>query len=416
MSQPSDEEEDEIFSGKALGEDGALKPASGVPVLNEVPPASSPASPAPPVPGASLLDDPAYEPTVISIPPRVRDVADRPTPVELAETRPPPMSSDYVAPRAEKAPRFGSPDIPWGKWLLRVALLGVVVAGGWVVVTGKIPLGQVLAGPSALGIKKEEVTEKREGTPAPTLLILSDPSGATVLVAGTEVGVTPWAGDNVWPSKEPLRVEVRKAGLQALGGAHPGWEAGDARGEPQEAVKGSPPCRGDSGSWVTAAPGRTRNRGEKPLPGGEGASASGLGDRFCTWYEPPRVEPVGEDDEATGQRAFGKPSVGEGVKPPDWVTGSSPGTSHHVQNRSARTTRLPGSARSPRDSERPEPRRPVRIDRCPRAPTLGVASGRAAERPTASQLLGENRTLSSRNPCCNLSDPASSSPAGQRLA
>jgi hypothetical protein len=30
-----------------------------------------PPSPAPPVPGASLLDDPAYEPTVISIPPRV---------------------------------------------------------------------------------------------------------------------------------------------------------------------------------------------------------------------------------------------------------------------------------------------------------------------------------------------------------
>ena len=55
---------------------------------------------------------------------------------------------------------------------------------------------------------------KRQGTPAPTLLVLSDPSGATVLVAGTEVGVTPWAGDNVWPSKEPLRVEVRKAGYK----------------------------------------------------------------------------------------------------------------------------------------------------------------------------------------------------------
>lgn len=214
MSQPPDEDEDRIFSGKALGEDGALKPASGVPLLNEVPLGSSPASPAPPVPGASLLDDPAYEPTVISIPPRVRDVADRPTPVELAETRPPPMSSDYVAPRAEKPPRFGSPDIPWGKWLLRVALLAVVVAGGWVVVTGKLPLGKFSLDLLRSGSKKEEVTEKREGTPAPTLLVLSDPSGATVLVAGTEVGVTPWAGDNVWPSKEPLRVEVRKAGYK----------------------------------------------------------------------------------------------------------------------------------------------------------------------------------------------------------
>jgi eukaryotic-like serine/threonine-protein kinase len=214
MSKPPDEEEDQIFSGKALGEDGALKPASGVPLLNEVPLASSAPSPAPPVPGASLLDDPAYEPTVISIPPRVRNVADRPTPVELAETRPPPMSSDYVAPRAEKPPRFDSPDIPWGKWVLRVALLGVVVAGGWVVVTGKLPLGKFSLDLLRSGSKKEEATEKRKGTPAPTLLVLSDPSGATVLVGGAEVGVTPWAGDNVWPSKEPLRVEVRKAGYK----------------------------------------------------------------------------------------------------------------------------------------------------------------------------------------------------------
>lgn len=213
MSQPSDEEEDEIFSGKALGDDGALKPARGIPVLNEVPPASSAPSPAPPMPGASLLDHPAYEATVISTPPSVREVADRPAPVELAETRPPPMSSDYVAPRRERALRFGSPDIPWRKWLVRVALLGVVAAGGWVVVTGKIPLGKFSLDLLRSG-SKEEVTEKREGTPAPTLLILSDPSGATVLVAGTEVGVTPWAGDNVWPSKEPLRVEVRKAGYR----------------------------------------------------------------------------------------------------------------------------------------------------------------------------------------------------------
>ena len=206
MSQPPDEEEDQIFSGKALGDDGALKPARGIPLLNEVPLASS----APPVPGASLLDHPAYEPTVISTPPPVREVVDRPTPVELTETRPPPTSSDYLAP-----PRFGSPDIPWGKWLLRLVLLGVVVAGGWVVATGKLPLGKFSLDLLRSGSKKEEeVTEKRQGTPAPTLLVLSDPSGATVLVAGTEVGITPWAGDNVWPSKEPLRVEVRKAGYK----------------------------------------------------------------------------------------------------------------------------------------------------------------------------------------------------------
>ena len=216
MSQPPDEDEDQIFSGKALGEDGALKPAGSVPLLKEVPPVpsrpSAAPSPAPPMPGASLLDDPAYEPTVISIPPRVHDV--RPSGVELAETRPPPMTSDYVVPRRERPPSFGSPDIAWGKWVVRAALLGVVAVGVWVVVTGKIPLGKFSLDLLRSGTKKEEVTEKRVGTPAPTLLVLSDPSGATVLVGGAEVGVTPWAGDNVWPAKEPLRVEVRKAGYR----------------------------------------------------------------------------------------------------------------------------------------------------------------------------------------------------------
>jgi len=226
MSQPPDEEDDQIFSGKALGEDGALKPASSVPLLNEVPvarsrPAPAP-SPAPPMPGASLLDDPAYESTATSIPPRVQPV--EPTGVELADTRPPPMTSDYVAGRPEKGPRFASPDIDWRKWMLRVAVLGVVAAGAWVLVTGKVSLGKFSLDLLRSGTKKEEVSEKREGTPAPTLLVLSDPAGATVVVGGTEVGVTPWAGDNVWPSKEPLRVEVRKAGYRSWVGLTQGGQ------------------------------------------------------------------------------------------------------------------------------------------------------------------------------------------------
>jgi len=212
MGQPPDDEDDQIFSGTALGEDGALKPARAIPLLNEV---SSPRpSAAPQMPGASLLDDPAYEPTVISVPPRVRDVVDRREPVELAEMRPPPMVSDYAPPRPSKSIRYASPDIQWGKWILRAALLAVVAAGVWVVVTGKIPLGKFSLDLLRSGSKKEEVVEKRVGTPAPTLLVLSDPPGATVLIAGTEVGVTPWAGDNVWPSKEPLKIEVRKAGYK----------------------------------------------------------------------------------------------------------------------------------------------------------------------------------------------------------
>ncbi|HZJ52649.1 MAG TPA: PEGA domain-containing protein [Myxococcaceae bacterium] len=229
MSQPPDDD-DQIFSGKALGEDGALQPARPIPLLHEVaPPAQSPASA---VPGGSLLDDPAYEPTVISIPPRVREVADRHAPVELAETRPPPMSSDYVSPPPERPVRYGAPDLRWGVWLLRAAVVGLVVTGVWAVTSGKISVwkGFSLDLLRSEPKKKEEAVPKRVGTPAPTLLVLSEPAGATVLVAGTEVGLTPWAGDNVWPSREPLRIEVRKAGYQpwvgiALGGQQATLEA-----------------------------------------------------------------------------------------------------------------------------------------------------------------------------------------------
>ena len=210
MSQTPDEDEDQIFSGKALGEDGALRPASPIPLLNEVPLPGE----VPPPPGDSLLHDPAYEPTVIS-PSRVQADAVRTERVELAERPPPPMVSDFTPPPPEKPVKLTAPGIRWGRWILRAAVLGAVVAGAWVVVHGTLPTlkGLSLDFLRSEQPKKEEVKEKRVGTPAPTLLVLSEPSGATVLVGGTEVGVTPWAGDNVWP-KEPLRIEVRKAGYR----------------------------------------------------------------------------------------------------------------------------------------------------------------------------------------------------------
>jgi hypothetical protein len=104
MSQTPDEDDDQIFSGKALGEDGALRPAKPIPLLNEIPRA----------PGESLLDDPAYEPTVISLAPQVRTVPDRPERVELAERPPPPMVSDFAPILPEKSVRYSTPDIRWG--------------------------------------------------------------------------------------------------------------------------------------------------------------------------------------------------------------------------------------------------------------------------------------------------------------
>ncbi|MGZ6130384.1 MAG: PEGA domain-containing protein [Myxococcaceae bacterium] len=206
MSQPPDDEQDQIFSGKVLGDDGALRPAKPIPLRHEIPTLHE----------DSLVHDPAYEPTVIS-----HSQAPAPLPrraqgplIELAERPPPPMESDFTPPPPEKPVRFSTPDIAWGRWLFRAALLGVVVAAGWVAMSGKLPgfKGLSLDFLKASAPKQEE-PPKRVGTPAPTLLVLSEPSGATVLVGGAEVGVTPWAGDNVWP-KEPLRIEVRKAGYK----------------------------------------------------------------------------------------------------------------------------------------------------------------------------------------------------------
>jgi PEGA domain len=201
MSQPPDEDEDLIFSGKALAADGAVQPAKPIPLLHEVP-------------SDSLVTDPAYEPTVISHS-KLEPVAP-PSPslgVELAERAPPPMESDFKPPPKERGVRFHTPDIDWGRWLPRLVVLGALLAGVWALSTGMISLPKL---PSFGGLKSNpeaKPVEKRVGTPAPTLLVLSDPSGATVLIGGTEVGLTPWAGDNVWP-RAPLRVEVRKAGYK----------------------------------------------------------------------------------------------------------------------------------------------------------------------------------------------------------
>jgi serine/threonine-protein kinase len=219
MSQPPDDEEDLIFSGKALAADGAVQPAKPIPLLHEIP--SQPPD--------SLISDPAYEPTVISssrlepVVPRMR------TEVELAERPPPPTESDFEPSWKQKPLRFSSPDINWGRWLPRLVVLGVLLGGVWAVSTGKIHFPKLPAFGFLKSAPDEKKGEKRVGTPAPTLLVLSEPSGATVLIAGTEVGVTPWAGDNVWP-REPLRIEVRKAGYKpwqgvALGGTQATLEA-----------------------------------------------------------------------------------------------------------------------------------------------------------------------------------------------
>src|SRR5262249_19338523 len=140
MSQPPDDEEDLIFSGKALATDGAVQPAKPIPLLHEV-------GTGPP---DSLVNDPAYEPTVISSS-RLEPVVPQPSAAwEPADRAPPPMESDYKRPRKEKPVRYRSADINWGRWLPRLVVLGALVAGVWALSAGKIPLPKL---PALWGVK-----------------------------------------------------------------------------------------------------------------------------------------------------------------------------------------------------------------------------------------------------------------------
>jgi hypothetical protein len=106
-----------------------------------------------------------------------------------------------------------SPEFHWFRWFLVLALLAAVAGGVFIVTTARKTVDRLLA-PGVLdrlipgNARPGQAGQSRTG---------SQPTGATVLVGGAVVGITPWAGDNVWP-KGPLRVEVRKAGYRS-------WEA-----------------------------------------------------------------------------------------------------------------------------------------------------------------------------------------------
>jgi PEGA domain len=240
MPDPSDPE-DEIFSGRALSEDGTLATGAGSKgrpgttaqaraAEPRVPnrPAFPPPEPEPPklepvfetelTPAASSSNFPEALPFHASA-------------VELAEPEPRPPA-DFQVSRPERRPRFSSPDIRWGRWLVALAVLGLLGVGSFGLRLGKLELPSLFGpgglerllprlGPARPGSVEEKPTAKRIGTPAPSLVVLSEPSGATLFIGGTEVGRTPWAGDNVWP-QGPLRIEVRKPGWRTWQGATEG--------------------------------------------------------------------------------------------------------------------------------------------------------------------------------------------------
>ena len=252
MSEPGDDD-DQIFSGPALGEDGALRLRDTQPMFLKIPPL--PGGEIPPSPGGEIAPSPGEE---IPPPPGARPpAAQPPSPIleplfdnalvpkshfaeapplqhaslELAERPPRPPPDLAPMPVPDRPVYTPSPEFHWFRWFLVLALLAAVAGGVFIVTTARKTVDRLLApgvldrlipgnarpGQAGQSRTGSEPAEKRVGTPAPSLLVLSQPTGATVLVGGAVVGATPWAGDNVWP-KGPLRVEVRKAGYRS-------WEA-----------------------------------------------------------------------------------------------------------------------------------------------------------------------------------------------
>lgn len=124
-----------------------------------------------------------------------------PAPVlELAEkapARPEPLQEGYRAPLPQPGRRLAVRIL-----IAALAVGGVLLAAGLLSsrprpgqapdrVRTNTPLDSLLAG-----------GEKRP------VIISSEPAGATVRIAGQVVGVTPWAGDNLWVGDAPVVLEL----------------------------------------------------------------------------------------------------------------------------------------------------------------------------------------------------------------
>lgn len=143
-------------------------------------------------------------------------------PLELARD---PAVRDSDAPNGGLTHGFGERQAPRSPMRFLVPLIVVAVLGG---------LG-VLAWPQ---LRHRVQTQLRSGAPAATLMISSEPAGASVRIAGAEVGTTPLITDNIWPERD-VEVELRHAGYKP-------WK-GKFRGGTQEKVNVTLVRRGGGG-------------------------------------------------------------------------------------------------------------------------------------------------------------------------
>ncbi|QSQ17272.1 serine/threonine-protein kinase [Myxococcus landrumensis] len=184
---------------------GAPHGASGVRTPPSVGARPGPASPSPETGSGtlSLADSVEFAHRRPSAPSVLRAGADA---LELEERAPRPPS-DW-----EERPEPAAPPRRWGRFV--IALLGIAFAVGasmWLWPQRTRVSGRLMA------------SMDRPMAPA-VLMLMSEPSGATVLVDDKPVGTTPLALDNLYP-EGPINVQVRHKGYRTWKGTFPGGEA-----------------------------------------------------------------------------------------------------------------------------------------------------------------------------------------------
>lgn len=109
------------------------------------------------------------------------------------------------------------PPSPRTRWPF-IILAGVIVAAGALIGGGALVarelremtqqrLSEVIAARrQQLPAVLEQLPRLGETLP---VVVTSEPDGATIRVGGEVIGVTPWAGDNVWSGEQPVVLELR---------------------------------------------------------------------------------------------------------------------------------------------------------------------------------------------------------------
>lgn len=130
----------------------------------------------------------------------------------------PPPAEEPVLELAERAPKrpealrdgYRAP-IPNPRRQLAARLVLVAVVAGLVLLAAGLLVSKppVRGGPGPDTVHESDVIDQLVGGgPKAPAVITSEPSGATVRIGGQKVGVTPWAGDNVWSGDTPVVIEL----------------------------------------------------------------------------------------------------------------------------------------------------------------------------------------------------------------